>query len=37
MWHVRDRGERCTKFRWESGKEGVHLEDQGVDGRKELE
>jgi hypothetical protein len=33
MWHAWERGETCAGFRWESPKEKVHLEDQGVDGR----
>jgi hypothetical protein len=32
MWHAWERREKCTKFWWESPKERVHLEDQGVDG-----
>jgi hypothetical protein len=33
MWHAWERGETCAGFSWESPKEEVHLEDQGVDGR----
>jgi hypothetical protein len=33
MWHAWDRGETCTGFWWESPKEKVYLEDQGIDGR----
>jgi hypothetical protein len=33
MWHAWERTEKCTRFWWESPKEGDHLEDQGVDGR----
>jgi hypothetical protein len=29
----RERREKCTRFWWESPREGDHLEDQGVDGR----
>jgi hypothetical protein len=36
MWHVRERGEKCTGFWWESPKERGHLKDQGVDGKMEL-
>jgi hypothetical protein len=33
MWHAWERREKCTRFWWEIPKKGVHLEDQGVDGR----
>jgi hypothetical protein len=33
MWQAWERREMCTKFWWESPKEGNHSEDQGVDGR----
>jgi hypothetical protein len=33
MWHAWERREKCTRFWWESLKEGDHLEDQGVDGK----
>jgi hypothetical protein len=33
MWYVWERRGKCAWFRWESPKEGDHLEDQGVDGR----
>jgi hypothetical protein len=32
MWHAWERRERCTRFWWESPKEGDHSEDQGVGG-----
>jgi hypothetical protein len=37
MWHAWDRGEKGTKFWWESPKEGDYLKDQGVDGTMGLE
>jgi hypothetical protein len=33
MWHAWARREMCTRFWWESPKERVDLEDQGVEGR----
>jgi hypothetical protein len=33
MWHAWERRDKCTRFWWESPREGDHLEDQGV-GRK---
>jgi hypothetical protein len=33
MWHAWERTEKCTRFWWESQREGDHLEDQGVDGK----
>jgi hypothetical protein len=33
MWHAWERREKCTRFWWESPKEGDHSEDQGADGR----
>jgi hypothetical protein len=30
MWHAWERREMCTRFWWESPKEGDHWEDQGV-------
>jgi hypothetical protein len=33
MWHAWERGEKCTRFWWESPKEKVYSEDGGVDGR----
>jgi hypothetical protein len=33
MWHAWERREDCTRFWWESLKEGDHLEDQGIDVR----
>jgi hypothetical protein len=33
MWHAWERGEKFTRFRWESPKERDHWEDQGVGGR----
>jgi hypothetical protein len=30
MWHALERREKYTGFRWESPREGDHLEDQGV-------
>jgi hypothetical protein len=33
MWHAWERREKCTRFWWESPREGDYLEDQGV-GRK---
>jgi hypothetical protein len=37
MWHAWERREKCIRFWWESQKEREHLEDQGVDARKESE
>jgi hypothetical protein len=34
MWHAWERREKCTKFWWESPKEGDHPIDQGVGGKK---
>jgi hypothetical protein len=31
MWHAWDRRENCTRFWWESLREGDHWEDQGWD------
>jgi hypothetical protein len=31
-----ERGEKCTRFWWESPREGDHLEDQGVGGKMDL-
>jgi hypothetical protein len=36
MYHVRGRGEVHTGFLWGNLREGDHLEDPGVDGRKIL-
>jgi hypothetical protein len=33
MWHAWERREKCTRFWWESPREGDHLEDQGVGGK----
>jgi hypothetical protein len=33
MWHEWERREKCTRFWWESPKEGNHSKDKGVDGR----
>jgi hypothetical protein len=33
MWHAWERREKCTRFWWDSPREGDHLEDQGVGGR----
>jgi hypothetical protein len=33
MWHACERREKCTRFWWESPREGDHLEDQGVCGK----
>jgi hypothetical protein len=33
MWHASERREKCTRFWWESPREGDHLEDKGVGGR----
>jgi hypothetical protein len=33
MWHAWERRENCTRFWWESPREGDHLEDQGVGGK----
>jgi hypothetical protein len=33
MWHAWERTEKCTRFWWESLREGDLLEDQGVGGR----
>jgi hypothetical protein len=33
MYHVYGRGEVHTEFWWGNLKKGVHLEDQGVDGK----
>jgi hypothetical protein len=35
MWHAWERGETCRGFWWESPKEKDHLQDQGVDGRRD--
>jgi hypothetical protein len=37
MWHAWERRETCTRFRWESPKEGDNLKGEGVDGRTGLE
>jgi hypothetical protein len=37
MWHTWERTEKCTRFQLESPKERDHLEDQGINGRMELE
>jgi hypothetical protein len=34
MWHAWERKEKCTRFWWVSPREGDHLEDQGVGGKK---
>jgi hypothetical protein len=34
MWHVKGRGETYTGFWWEYLREGDHLEDPDVDGKK---
>jgi hypothetical protein len=33
MWNAWERREKCTRFWWESTREGDHLEDQGVGGK----
>jgi hypothetical protein len=33
IWHACERREKCTRFWWESPKEGDHSEDRDVDGR----
>jgi hypothetical protein len=33
MWHALEKREKCTRFWWESQKERVHFEDQGVGGK----
>jgi hypothetical protein len=33
MWHAWERREKCTRFWWESPREGDDLEDQGVGGK----
>jgi hypothetical protein len=33
MWHAWERGEKCSRFWWESPKERDHLDDQGVGGK----
>jgi hypothetical protein len=33
MWHAWARREKCTRFWWESLREGDHLEDQGIGGK----
>jgi hypothetical protein len=33
MWHAWERREKCTRFWWESQREGYHLRDQGLDGK----
>jgi hypothetical protein len=37
MWHAWERRENCTRFWWESPREGDHLEDQCVGGKMESE
>jgi hypothetical protein len=37
MWNTWERGEKFTRFWWESPKEGDHLEDGGINGRIGLE
>jgi hypothetical protein len=37
MWHAWERRENCTRFWWESPKEGDRPEDQGVGGSMESE
>jgi hypothetical protein len=32
MWHAWERREKCTRFWWESPREGGHFEDQVVGG-----
>jgi hypothetical protein len=32
VWHAWERREKCTRFWWESPREGDHLEDLGVGG-----
>jgi hypothetical protein len=36
MWRVWGRGEACTGFSWGNLKERDHLEDPGVNGRKNV-
>jgi len=36
MWHVWGRGEACKGFWWGNLREGDHLGDPGIDGRKIL-
>jgi hypothetical protein len=33
MWYAWERGENCTRFKWERPEEEEHLEDRGVDGK----
>jgi hypothetical protein len=33
MWHAWERRGKCSRFWWESPREGDHLEDQGIDGK----
>jgi hypothetical protein len=37
MWHAWERRGDCTGFSWGSLKGRDHLEDQGVDGRMEID
>jgi hypothetical protein len=32
MWHAWGKRGKCTRFWWDSQKEGDHLQDQGVNG-----